>query len=113
MTFPNFSFQPTSGAKIELLATTIISHYQPEVLKGNEAFDIHRFVDTKLEDMTGVMPVYTNELPPEIFGLTDSAENRLEIQAALAEDPLSETFSVRRWHMKQVTALCMFLNSGQ
>ncbi len=92
MTFPSFLFQPTSGDKIELLATKIISQYQPEVLTGNAAFDVNRFVDTKLEDMTGVTPIYTNDLPPEIFGLTDSAENRLEIQAALAEDPFSVNF---------------------
>jgi hypothetical protein len=93
MTKPlNFTFLPTSGKKIELLATAIISHFQPEVLKGGKAFDIHRFVDTKLEDISGVTPVYTNELPSEIFGLTDSAENRLEIQASLAEDPFNEKF---------------------
>ncbi|ANA41725.1 hypothetical protein A2G06_16400 (plasmid) [Geobacter anodireducens] len=92
MSNPNFSFKPMSGKKIDQLATAYISFYQPEILKKPAPFDVHRFVDTKLEDLTGVVPVYSRELPPEIYGLTDSSENRLEIQEALAEDPFQEKF---------------------
>jgi len=92
MSNPNFSFSPMSGKQIDQLATSYISYYQPEVLKKPSPFDVHRFVDTKLEDLTGVVPVYSRELPPEIYGLTDSSENRLEIQEALAEDPRQVRF---------------------
>ena len=87
-----FSFSPMSGKQIDQLATAYISYSQPEILKKPAPFDVHRFVDTELEDLTGVMPVYTRDLPPEIYGLTDSAENRLEIQESLAEDPYQEKF---------------------
>jgi len=92
MSNPNFSFSPMSGKQIDQLATSYIQYYQPEILKKPGQFDVHRFVDTKLEDLTGVVPVYSRELPPEIYGLTDSSENRLEIQEALAEDPFQEKF---------------------
>jgi len=92
MSNPNFSFSPMSGKQIDQLAAYYIAYYQPEVLKRPAPFDVHRFVDTKLEDLTGVAPVYSRELPPEIYGLTDSSENRLEIQEALAEDPFQEKF---------------------
>jgi hypothetical protein len=92
MTTASFSFKPMSGKQIEQLATLILTKYQPESLKAGTPFDIHRFVDTKLEDLTGVTPIYSIELPPEIYGLTDSAENRLEIQESLAEDPFQEKF---------------------
>lgn len=92
MSNPNFSFSPMSGKQIDQLATSYIAYYQPEILKKPAPFDVHRFVDTKLEDLTGVVPVYSRELPPEIYGLTDSSENRLEIQEALAEDPFQEKF---------------------
>ena len=92
MSNPNFSFAPMSGKRIDQLATSFITYYQPDVLKKPAPFDVHRFVDTKLEDLTGVVPVYSRELPPEIYGLTDSSENRLEIQEALAVDPFQEKF---------------------
>lgn len=92
MTTASFSFKPMSGKQIEQLAACILAKYQPESLRIGTPFDIHRFVDTKLEDLTGVTPIYSIELPPEIYGLTDSAENRLEIQESLADDPFQEKF---------------------
>ncbi|BET60306.1 ImmA/IrrE family metallo-endopeptidase [Geobacter sp. 60473] len=92
MTVPSFLFQGMSGVQIDHLATNIIVQYQPEVLKGGKAFDVHRFVDTKLEDLTGVIPVYSNELPPEIYGLTDSANKQVIFQEDLATDESSLNF---------------------
>lgn len=92
MTTASFSFKPMSGKQIEQLAACILAKYQPESLRTGTPFDIHRFVDTKLEDLTGVTPIYSIELPPEIYGLTDSAGNRLEIQESLADDPFQEKF---------------------
>lgn len=89
---PSFTFKPMSGTQIESIATSVILSYQPEVLKGSIPFDVHRFVDIRLEDITGIEPVYSDELPPEIFGITDSAEKKMIIQAEIAEDPLNEKF---------------------
>jgi len=92
MGVPKFTFQPMSGAQIDSIAAALVRSYQPVVLAGGKAFDIHRFVDTKLEDMTGVTPIYSADLPSEIYGLTDSAENQVVIQEELANDILSEKF---------------------
>ncbi|WP_173198057.1 ImmA/IrrE family metallo-endopeptidase [Geobacter sp. SVR] len=92
MSNSHFSFSPMSGRQIDQLANSYLSYYQPEALRNPAPFDVHRFVDTKLEDLTGVVPVYSRDLPPEIYGLTDSSENRLEIQETLAEDPFQEKF---------------------
>ncbi len=92
MTVPNFLFQGMSGVQIDQIATGIITRFQPEVLKGGKAFDVLRFVDTKLEDLTGVTPVYSNELPPEIYGITDSANRQVIFQEELAMDEYSINF---------------------
>ncbi len=92
MTVPSFLFQGMSGLQIDNFATNIIARYQPEVLKGGKAFDVLRFVDTKLEDLAGVTPVYSNELPPEIYGLTDSANKQVIFQEDLATDESSVNF---------------------
>lgn len=92
MSVPNFLFQGMSGVQIDHLATSIVARYQPEVLTGGKAFDILRFVDTKLEDLTGVTPAYSNELPPEIYGITDSANRLVIFQEDLATDESSINF---------------------
>jgi hypothetical protein len=92
MAAPNFLFEGMSGKQIDSIATSLIRAYQPEVLRGNEAFDVHRYVDTRLEDLTGVTPVYSNELPFEIYGLTDSANKQVLFQEDLANDNSSENF---------------------
>ncbi len=92
MTVPNFNFQAMSGRDIDLLALSIVKKYQPDALFSGQSFDVHRFFDTKLEDITGVTPVYTNDLPSEIFGLTDSANKQVIIQEDLANDEQSENF---------------------
>jgi hypothetical protein len=92
MTAPSFSFDGMSGIQIDLIATKIIRDHQPGVLKSGKAFDVHRFFDTKLEDLTGITPVYSSDLPSEIFGLTDSANKQVIIQEELANDVFSENF---------------------
>lgn len=92
MTSPNFMFEGMSGKQIDALATKLIRSHQPAVLEGTKAFDVHRFVDTKLEDLTEVTPIYSNELPFEIYGLTDSANKQVIIQEDLANDASSVNF---------------------
>jgi hypothetical protein len=92
MTSPNFLFEGMSGRQIDLLAMTLIRKHQPAVLQGTKAFDIHRFVDTKLEDLTEITPIYSSELPFEIYGLTDSANKQVIVQEELANDASSVNF---------------------
>jgi Zn-dependent peptidase ImmA (M78 family) len=92
MTSPNFLFEGMSGKQIDSLALTLIRKHQPAVLQGTKAFDIHRFVDTKLEDLIEVTPIYSSELPFEIYGLTDSANKQVIIQEELANDASSVNF---------------------
>jgi len=92
MTAPNICFQAMSGKDIDQIALGLIRRYQPDVVKPGKAFDIHRFFDTKLEDLTQVTPIYSNELPYEIHGMTDSANKQVIIQEDLANDIFSEKF---------------------
>jgi Zn-dependent peptidase ImmA (M78 family) len=82
-------FPGMSGAEIETIATNILRRFQPDVLQGTAAFDIERFVDLHLEDLTQVQPDY-QDLPPGIHGMTD--QNRMRIQLSLAESSRSKRF---------------------
>jgi len=92
MSCPNFIFKGMSGKEIDHIARDIINSYQPEILLTCAMFDIHRFFDLKLEDMTGVTPAYSNDLPTEIYGMTDSANKQVIIQEELANDEFSQKF---------------------
>jgi hypothetical protein len=92
MSLPKFLFDGMSGRQIDTIATVLIKKYQPEVLLGGKAFDVHRFVDTKLENLTGVTPIYANDLPSEIYGVTDSANRQVIIQEELANDEMGVNF---------------------
>lgn len=92
MTAHNISFQSMSGRDIDQIALGLIRRYHPEILRTGHAFDVHRFFDTKLEDLTQVTPIYSNELPYEIHGMTDSANKQVIIQEDLANDVFSKKF---------------------
>jgi Zn-dependent peptidase ImmA (M78 family) len=81
------SFPPMSGSQIDNLAYEIVKKHQPDVLQGKCAFDIERFVDNNLEDLTGIVPDYRDDIPDEIYGFTDSAGSRMVINANLIDDP--------------------------
>lgn len=84
---------PRSGAQIDQHALEIIRKVQPEVLIKPEPFDIERFFDCYLEEMTGVEPDYL-ELNPGIQGYTDIDEMKTVISLELMED---ETQNNRRY----------------
>ena len=67
MNRPNFTFSGMSGKEIDHLALNLITNYQPEILGSGTCFDVHRFFDVNLEDLTGVTPGYAADLPPEIY----------------------------------------------
>jgi len=82
---------PRSNAKIETLALNLIRCYQPAVLSHGEQFDIERFFDVYLEELTGVETDY-QRLEVGIYGYTDSDEMVCVISQDLAEDPWSKYF---------------------
>ncbi|NJD38430.1 MAG: ImmA/IrrE family metallo-endopeptidase [Geobacter sp.] len=82
-------FPPMSGRQIEGIACHVLRAYQPDVLEGKASFDIERFVDVHLEDLTGVQPDYL-DLPVGVHGMTD--QNRMIIQRLLAETRRSYKF---------------------
>jgi IrrE N-terminal-like domain len=92
MNRPNFTFSGMSGKEIDHLALSLITNYQPEILASGTRFDVHRFFDVNLEDLTGVTPGYAADLPLEIYGLTDSANKQVLIQEELAYDEFSQKF---------------------
>ena len=83
--------RPRSNKKIESTALTIVKELQPKVLSGDERFDIERFFDCYLEDLTGVVTDY-RKLDDGIYGYTDSEEMVCVISVDLAEDPYQEFF---------------------
>lgn len=85
-------FPGMSGAQIEQIAVRILRQKQPEVLEGVGAFDVERMVDLDLETDTGIDPDYTYELPEGVYGLTNTYEDKMYINAALSDNPYNERF---------------------
>lgn len=81
-----FLFQGLSNLKIESLTLQIVRAVQPSCLTAKEPFDIVRFFDNELEDITGVAPDYRDDLPPEIFGITDTHQNLAIINSSLFDE---------------------------
>jgi Zn-dependent peptidase ImmA (M78 family) len=63
----------------------IIQKFQPEMLIKPMAFDIERFYECDLAELTGVEPVY-EELPLEVHGYTDVEQMKCVISKQLADD---------------------------
>lgn len=82
---------PRGNADIEKLALNLIRRHQPGVLSHGEQFDIERFFDVYLEELTGVKTDY-QILEDGIFGYTDSDEMVCIISQELAEDTWSNYF---------------------
>jgi Zn-dependent peptidase ImmA (M78 family) len=80
-----------SRADIEGYALNLLREHQPEVIKGDSAFEIERFFDCELERLSGVDPDYQN-LEFGIYGYTDSESKTCVISAELAIDPWQVRF---------------------
>lgn len=80
-----------SGAEIEGLALYIVKRYQPEVLQTPMAFDVERFFECELEEITGVDTDY-RQLNPGIHGFTNSESMECVISLELADDPSQHFF---------------------
>ena len=76
---------PRSGAKIDQIALGIIKRFQPEILNEPVPFDIESFFELDLETISGVKPYYS-ELPPGIYGYTDSDLKESVISSDLMDD---------------------------
>ena len=72
--------EPRSNTQIEAMTLSIIQRYQPGVLYNGEPFEIERFFDCELENMTGVSIDY-QPLEYGIYGYTDS--DRMECVMSL------------------------------
>ncbi len=86
MSVLEFAFPAMSGIQIDNIAYDLIRKVQPDVLSTTSPFDVERFVDVHLEGMTGIAPDYRDDLPSEIYEFTDTAENKLVINAGLLDD---------------------------
>lgn len=82
---------PRKKIDIDNLALSIIKDVQPSALCRAERFDIERFFDCYLEEITGVKPDYRS-LEDGIYGYTDSESMECVISLELAEDRSSESF---------------------
>lgn len=83
---------PRSGAEIDLIALNIIKQFQPEVLTEPSLFDIEKFFEFDVEVLTGVQTDYRGDLPPGIYGYTDSDEMVSIISSHLMDDPFQIRF---------------------
>ncbi|HEX5736120.1 MAG TPA: ImmA/IrrE family metallo-endopeptidase [Blastocatellia bacterium] len=77
--------RPRSKIDISHITMEIIRKYQPEMLNKLMPFDIERFYEFDLTDLTGVRPVY-EELPLELHGYTDIEQMKCVISNRLADD---------------------------
>ena len=83
--------RPRSNADIESLTLSIVLECQPGVLTEGERFDIERFFDCYLEEVSKVATDY-QRLEYGVYGYTDSERMISVISRDLAEDPLQEYF---------------------
>lgn len=86
MPVSEFAFPGMSGYGIDNVALELIKRIQPEVLAGKCSFDVERYVDVYLEEMTGIAPDYRQGLPDGIYGYTHTAEGRMVINSDLLDN---------------------------
>lgn len=82
---------PRSGVEIDEIALRIIREFQPEVLNEPAPFDIERFFECELEELSGVKPDY-REMQNGIYGYTDSDALETVISSDLIDDPFQLMF---------------------
>ncbi len=90
MSVSELAFPAMRGSRIDNLALDLIRTIQPDVLAGKCFFDVERFVDVHLEEMTGITPDYRRGLPDGIYGYTHTAENSMVINSDLLENPFGD-----------------------
>lgn len=82
---------PRSGAKIDQIAIRIIKKFQPEILNEPAAFDIESFFELDLEAISDVKPYYS-DLPPGIYGYTDS-----DLKESVISSDLMDNWTQRKF----------------
>ncbi len=83
--------KPRKKTEIDAMAYRIIQEIQPSAMGKPEQFDIERFFDCYLEELTGIKTDY-RILDMGVYGYTDSNSMECVISRDLAEDKLSEYF---------------------
>lgn len=106
MRIPGSIFHGMSGRQIDEVALDIIKRVQPDVLRKKIEFDIERFSEFDLEDMTGMVVDYRNDLPEEIYGYTDTSQNLVVINASLVDDPFLSDIRFLRSTLGHETGHC-------
>lgn len=79
-------FPGLSRDDINRFTLRILECVQPRVTRGKEAFDVDRFIEI-LEDEMSIDFDFTYDLPSEVHGCTATIDNKVLIQAELADDP--------------------------
>lgn len=80
--FPGLSRDDINGFTLKIL-----EYVQPRVIKGKEAFNVDRFIEI-IEDELSIDFDFTYDLPPEVHGCTSTIDNKVLIQAEIADDPI-------------------------
>jgi hypothetical protein len=75
-----FSFPPMSNHEINMRAEALAREYQPDVIEGKCCFDIQRFMEIHLKDLTG-MDLDYEQLACGIHAETSVSENKVKISA--------------------------------
>lgn len=78
---------PLSKNQIELMATSILSEVQPEVLKGNCSVDIEYIYDVYIPEKFHIKTGYTDlgEIGPNVLGYTDASTKESYVEKSLYE----------------------------
>lgn len=76
--------RPRSAREIEELAFNLAANFQPNAVRMVTKFDVERFFDCRLEELTRIEPVY-RPLGSGLDGYTDSGEMECVICADLAD----------------------------
>ena len=83
--------RPRSRDDIESIALRISQSCQPDMLSNIEPFDVERFFDCYLEELTGVTSDY-RVLQPGIYGFTDADTKECVMSSDLADELWQEKF---------------------
>lgn len=85
-------FPGCSRREINEFALRIITHFQPCVLRGEEAFNLDGFIEV-VEDQVTIDFDFTSDLPAGIDGCTSTIDNKILIRADLVDDPSKERYA--------------------
>lgn len=78
-------FPGLSRDDINSFTLKILECVQPEVINGKKAFNVDSFIEI-IEDKLNIDFDFTYDLPSEVHGCTSTIDNKVLIQAEIADD---------------------------